>query len=108
MTNKQKVKVKKLIKRRIKFITFIAFNFSGLALTFCFGSKSLLLIPFIILFWMFFMFYIAEKFGYMRNIRTPEQIKFYQEHELIDTYYSYRDDDIKVYRNKLTRKIVEK
>ena len=43
----------------------------------------------------------------MRRIRTEKEIKFHQEHQYLYTKSQYRDDDIKVYRNKITKKIVE-
>jgi hypothetical protein len=98
-----KRRLKRITKWTILIVAFVGIFFSFLYLV---VNKSILWIfpfPFV---WLLCIV-IAEKFGFMRQIRTEKEIKFHQEHEYLYTKSQYRDDDIKVYRNKLTKKIVE-
>jgi len=107
MTKREKFKRVKKIKRKIKFALFIFLNLSTFFITaylFKFiGGWGLLYLPA----YMIGILYYLETYGYMRRIRTPEQIQFFKDHEYHHTEGGdYYGDTIKYYKNKVTGEIV--
>jgi hypothetical protein len=100
-----KRRLKRITKWTILIVAYVGIFFGFLYLVVNKGILWVIPFPFV---WLLVCISIAEKFGFMRRIRTEKEIKFHQEHQYLYTKSQYRDDDIKVYRNKRTHKIIEK